>query len=433
MRLGKYSMGIGDRFGRQGEALLRAVITAKQQGADVVPVWNKSHREHIIIGTSPADVRREADAAVQSLGWRGAYHVDADHIGMGNVGPFIASSDFFTLDVAAFIGGASQYDEIRSFIDKHRKYVGNIAIPGIDGAFRLSEKELALIAQKFAPAVKEAAGIHRHIENIKGADNFVVEISMDECDAPQTPVELFFILAAVADEGIPAQTIAPKFTGRFNKGVDYVGDVSLFAREFDENLSVISFAIKEFGLRENLKLSVHSGSDKFSIYDCMRDALKRHDAGLHLKTAGTTWLEELAGLAQAGGNGLKIAKEIYAKAFERFDELRAPYASVTDIDRRLLPAKEVVAAWDGEQFAATLRHDISCESYNPHFRQLLHVSYKTAAEMGERYLNAVEEFKDVISQNVTENIHARHLARVFPSARRDCLPPAGRGRCAGHD
>ena len=100
---------------------------------------------------------------------------------------------------------------------------------------------------------------------------------MDESHAPQTPVELLFILAAIAAEGIPAQTIAPKFTGRFNKGVDYVGDVSQFARELREDVAVIAFAVGEFGLPENLKLSVHSGSDKFSIYGPIREALAEFD------------------------------------------------------------------------------------------------------------------------------------------------------------
>src|SRR5262249_15231440 len=140
------------------------------------------------------------------------------------------------------------------------------------------------------------------------------EVSMDETDAPQTPPELLIILAAFADEGIPAQTIAPKFTGRFNKGVDYVGNVAQFEKEFSEDLAVIALAVKNYGLPANLKLSVHSGSDKFSIYPAIRRGIGKFNAGLHIKTAGTTWLEEIIGLAEAGGSGLTLAKEIYAEA-----------------------------------------------------------------------------------------------------------------------
>src|SRR5216117_347282 len=109
---------------------------------------------------------------------------------------------------------------------------------------------------------------------------------MDETDRPQTPPELLVILAAIADEKIPIQTIAPKFTGRFNKGVDYVGDVAQFAREFNEDIATIAFAVKTYGLQANLKLSVHSGSDKFSIYKSIHDAVTKSGAGVHLKTAG---------------------------------------------------------------------------------------------------------------------------------------------------
>jgi hypothetical protein len=104
MILEKYSFGISDRFGCQGKAQLQAIINAKKQGINITPVWNKSHREHTIIRTEPDDVRAEADEAVQSLAWNGSYYVDADHIGLKNVDLFINSSDFYTLDVADFIG-----------------------------------------------------------------------------------------------------------------------------------------------------------------------------------------------------------------------------------------------------------------------------------------------------------------------------------------
>ena len=176
---------------------------------------------------------------------------------------------------------------------------------------------------------------------------------------PRLPMSLLFILAAIADEGIPAQTIAPKFTGRFNKGVDYVGNVEQFNKEFDEDVCVIAFAVREFGLPENLKLSIHSGSDKFSIYPGMQAAMRKHGAGLHLKTAGTTWLEEIIGLAEAGGEGLEIAREVYRTGLKKFDELCAPYAAVIDIDKNRLPSPDEVDGWSGPFFAKVLRHDQS--------------------------------------------------------------------------
>ena len=413
MILEKFSFGVGDRFSHQGKAQLQAIINAKKDGVIIAPVWNKSHREHSIISTIPADVRKEADEAVKALAYSEAYHVDADHIGLKNVDLFMDSSDFFTLDVADFTGQAAEEDKLKAFVEKHKKYIGSLSIPGIEESFEIIEEKIQTIAAKYLLAAKEAGKIYRHIESAKKADNFITEVSMDETDEPQTPVEMFFILAAIADEGIPAQTIAPKFTGRFNKGVDYVGDVARFAKEFEEDLAVIAFAINEFGLPENLKLSVHSGSDKFSIYGAINKALKKFDAGLHLKTAGTTWLEELIGLAMAGEDGLAIAKEVYINSLSRFDELCRPYATVIDIDKAQLPSHQTVEKWTGSEYADALRHDLSCNKYNPNFRQILHVAYKVAAEMGQHYLNALQKHEEIIAQNVTENIYRRHIKPIF--------------------
>ncbi len=413
MQLEKYSFGLGDRFGHQGKAQLQAIMLAAKQGVDITPVWNKSHREHTIINTAPADVRTEADEAVKALKWSKPYYVDADHIGLKNVDLFVDSSDFFTLDVADFIGRQVDEKDKTAFVNKCKKYVGSLQIPGIETSLQVTEEQLDAIAGKFLLAIREAGKIYRHIEAAKGPAGFITEVSMDETDQPQSPVEMLFILAAIADEGIPAQTIAPKFTGRFNKGVDYAGDVARFAREFEEDLAVIDFAVRQFALPENLKLSVHSGSDKFSIYPAVNAALKKSGAGLHIKTAGTTWLEELIGLALAGGRGLSIARQIYANALSRFDELCGPYATVIDIHQSKLPAPEVVNNWSGQDFAAALRHDQACPQYDPNFRQLLHVGYKIAAETGQDFTGALDQYEQIIAQNVTENIYARHIKPIF--------------------
>ena len=413
MTLGKYSFGIGDRFGHQGKAQLAALIQANQRGINVTPVWNKSHREHSIIGTEPIDVRREADEAVAACAWDGPYFVDADHIGLANVDAFMSASDFFTLDVAESIGTPAAKADVDAFLARHGDLIGTLQIEGIDRAFEVDEAQCASIASKYLGAVREAGRIYRHIASVKGEGNFITEVSMDETDSPQTPVEMLLILAAIADEGIPARTIAPKFTGRFNKGVNYVGDVERFAIEFEQDLAVIAFAVQRFGLPERLKLSIHSGSDKFSIYGPIRRALKKFDAGLHLKTAGTTWLEELIGLALAGGDGLAIAKEVYGAALTRMDELCGPYATVIDIDPDRLPAPGEVDEWDDATFAATLRHNPTCADYNPHVRQLLHVGYKVAAEMGPRFLQALKTHEPTIAENVTTNIYERHIQPLF--------------------
>ena len=413
MKLEKYSFGVGDRFGHQGKAQLNALIKAKQDGLDIVPVWNKSHREHSIIGTNPSNVRIQANQSVQTMGWTDGYYVDADHINMSNVDGFIEYSDFFTLDVADYIGKKPSQNGQKKFFEAALKYVGSLNIPDIQETFTITEKDIDRIGSQFLFAVKEAGCIYRHIEQAKGNDNFITEVSMDESDAPQSPVEMFFILLMMAEENIPAQTIAPKFTGRFNKGVDYVGDVEQFEKEFNQDIAVINFAIKEFGLPDNLKLSVHSGSDKFSIYGPINKALKRFNAGVHIKTAGTTWLEELIGLAEASQQGLDIAKEIYRQSLKKFDELCEPYATVIDIDKSNLPLPEDIEKWNGQTFAAALRHNPACGGYNSDLRQLLHVGYKIAAQMGNKYLDALQENEETVTANVTENIYQRHILPLF--------------------
>ncbi len=413
MILGKYSFGIGDRFGHQGKAQLTAILRAQEQGLEITPVWNKSNREHTIIGTRPTDVRKEADQATAARRWKKPFYVDADHIGLANVDGFMEASDFFTLDVADFIGRPAPEDEVQAFVKKHKDFLGSHEIKGIEERIALDESQLRSIAAKYLTAVRQAGETFRHIEARKGVGRFITEVSMDETDTPQTPVDMLVILAALADEGIPAQTIAPKFSGRFNKGVDYVGNVSQFAREFGEDLAIIRFAVERFGLPDNLKLSVHSGSDKFSIYRPIHRALQQFDAGVHVKTAGTTWLEELIGLALAGGDGLAIAQDIYGKALGRLDELCGPYATVIDIDKTKLPDPDKVRRWDGARFAATLRHDRRCPQYNPSFRQLLHVGYKVAAEMGSRFTEALDKHEAIIAEHVTTNLYDRHIRPLF--------------------
>ena len=407
--LGKFSFGMGDRFAHQAVPQLQAVIMAASQGVEVTPVWNKSNREHLIVGSKAATVRAAAQKAVAQLGWKKPWHVDADHIRLDTVDAFLDSSDFFTIDVADSIGRPVPEPALRAFLDRHSELAGRLEIPGIQRSFDLQRAEVSRVAGKYLCAVQEAGRIFRHIAQAKGAENFIAEVSMDETDSAQTPPELLIILAAMADEKIALQTIAPKFTGRFNKGVDYVGDVARFEREFSEDLAVIAFAVKQYGLPQNLKLSVHSGSDKFSLYRPIRRALAQFNAGLHLKTAGTTWLEELIGLAEAGGDGLALAREIYAQALAHRAELCAPYASVIDIDPAKLPAREQVARWTSAQYAAALRHDPRCPEFNPHVRQLLHVGYKIAAQQGPRYLNMLDACADTVSRNVTQNLFQRHL------------------------
>jgi hypothetical protein len=413
LKLAKYSVGTGDRFAHQAKAQLQACVQALASGIEVVPVWNKSNREHNIIGSEPASVRQAADAAVKALGWKLPYFVDADHITLKTVDRFLDSSDFYTIDVADFIGQASEEAAIDGFVKQHQGLLGSIHLKGVDAPLEITQADLRQAAKKYLAAAKKAGEVYRKIESVKGKGNFITEVSMDETETAQSPAELLIILAMIADEGIPIQTIAPKFSGRFNKGVDYVGNLKQFEREFALDIAVINHAVEHFGLPDNLKLSVHSGSDKFSIYPVIHAAITRLNAGVHLKTAGTSWLEELIGLAEAGGDGLVLAKDIYAAAFAHREELCVPYATVIDIDPAKLPSPSEVKGWSSGQYTSALRHVEGAAAYNSSLRQLLHVGFKVAASEGSRYLGLLESNEAVIAKNVTENLFHRHIAPVF--------------------
>ena len=412
LALPRFSFGVGDRFAHEAEAQLAAFEQLAAAGVVVAPVWNKSNREHTFIGSEPASVRAAAAKAVAARAWSHPWFVDADHIRLDTVDRFLDSSDFFTIDVADSIGKPASEADVAAFVARHPELTVPVVIPDITAAIPLTAAATAAIARTYLLAAREAGAIFRHIHARRG-DDIVIEVSMDETDAAQTPPELLVILALLADEKIPLQTIAPKFTGRFNKGVDYVGDLAVFEREFSDDLAVLAHAVARYGLPATLKLSVHSGSDKFSLYPVIRRALARTGAGLHVKTAGTTWLEEMIGLAEAGGDGLALAREIYAYAYDHVDELCGPYASVIDIDTAKLPSPAEVATWPGPTLAAALRHVPTNPDFNPHMRQLVHVSFKVAAKQGTRYTDLLVANRDIVARQVTENLFDRHLRPLF--------------------
>lgn len=413
LTLERFSFGVGDRFAHQAKAQLAAFQMLEKDGIYVAPVWNKSNREHTFIGSEPQSVFDAAQLAVKELGWNQSWHVDADHINLKTVDRFMACSDFFTIDVADSIGKPAAATDVQAFLSRHPELVGVLSIPDVTVPFTTTRADVERVAAKYLLAVQDAGKIYRHIADAKGEDKIIAEVSMDETDLPQTPPELLIILALLADEKVRLQTIAPKFTGRFNKGVDYVGDLVQFEKEFNDDLAVIAHAVRQYGLPANLKLSVHSGSDKFSLYPIIRKALTRTGAGLHIKTAGTSWLEELIGLAEAGGDGLALAKEIYAYALEHVDELGAPYASVIDIDRSKLPGSSAVNSWSGPRLANALRHIPGHPEFNANMRQLLHVSFKIAAKAGNRYTDLLKANEEIVAKQVTENIYERHMKPLF--------------------
>ena len=171
----KYTFGVGDRFANGAHAQLKAFIAAKELGIDITPVWNKSNREHDIIGSQPQTTRDAADKAVADLGWTGEYLLDADHINFSTVDRFLAPCDFFTLDVADDIGTPADPEEVTAFIERHPELIGKIQIEGIEAPLVITRSLVGKTANQFLKATQKAKAIYDHIVAAKGTD-FVTEV-----------------------------------------------------------------------------------------------------------------------------------------------------------------------------------------------------------------------------------------------------------------
>ena len=159
LTLPKFSIGVGDRFAHQAKAQLAACMLAADAGVEVVPVWNKSNREHTIIGSEPVQTRAAADAAVKELGWTKPFFVDADHINLKTVDRFLDPSNFFTLDVADLIGQPAKPEDVTAFIAAHPELIGKVEIPGVDEPFETDKKFVEGVADKFLAA--QLGGSHQ--------------------------------------------------------------------------------------------------------------------------------------------------------------------------------------------------------------------------------------------------------------------------------
>lgn len=409
----KYSFGTGDRFGRSGQAQLAAIMEMNRLGIPVVPVWNKSNREHSLIGSAPASTAAAAADAVTAAGYRGKYYVDADHVSLDILDRFVPHCNFFTLDVASHIGKKPDETGVRDFLHLMQRYKGDFRLPVTGNIFSVTDAYLQEVARKYLKAMSEVGKMYRYLCKVRDSTEFVTEVSVDESDEVQGPVDLFFILAMLRLFDVDVQTLAPRFPGLFAKGIDYVGDREAFALAFEQDVAIVQMAQKEFRLPSSLKLSVHSGSDKFSLYPVIGSVIRKYNTGIHVKTAGTTWLEEVAALAEAGGEGLEIAKEIYCLSFERTTELAAPYAGLLYFEPEMLPPVEEVRKWNASQFTGAITHDAKNPAYNLHFRQLIHIGYRIAAAMGDRFLNALDTNRQIVSQRVTYNLLERHMKPLF--------------------
>jgi hypothetical protein len=401
------SAGLGDRLGLATPGHVRAVRAA---GGDLAPIFaQQSIREMERTGRTPQQVMDDATWGVFAEGWRAGFGADADHLKTpADVDACVAAGyTFFTFDPGDHVDDAAEETTgLRAMLDRlpwdlledtekdlfGRYSGGRLDLEGRDLA--VDEAAIARAAAKYGRAVAHATALYRHLQEAMGDRPFEVEASVDETASPTMHAQHLYIANELSRLGVRWVSLAPRYVGRFEKGVDYIGDVE----RFEEDFALHAAIARRFG---PYKLSLHSGSDKFSIYP----AAVRQTRGLvHLKTAGTSYLEALRTVAVLDTD---LFREIYAFSLERYEEDRASYHVSASLEKAAAP--EDVA---GKDLPALL------ERFDE--REILHVTFGsvlTREDLRDRLMDALTAHPEDYAQNLEEHF-LRHL-EPFAAARND--------------
>ena len=412
------SAGMGDRLGLATPAHLAAVA-----GTNVQPiVAQQSIREMARTGRTPQQVMDDAMWGVLQAGWSKPWGSDADHLKTAADIDATAAAGFrlFTIDPGAHVDNSgdsddgpscrAKYDKLpwkelevspadcrESYQDRKFKLPG---LPGGKGSLSVSfsESEVKTAAVKYGRAIAHTAKMFRHLKSVCGQAPFELEMSVDETDSPTSPAEHYFVANELRRLGVRPVSLAPRFVGRFEKGVDYIGDVAEFRKQFELHAAIA----RELG---PYKLSLHSGSDKFSIYPI---AVELTGGLIHLKTAGTSYLEALRAIARVEPD---LFREILAFAIERYETDKASYHVSADLTRVTPPGKLKDKQLEG------VLDDF-------HGRQVLHVTFGsvlTAEQSGkpvfrDRLMLTLKEHEAVHYETVSSHLK-RHIAPFAVSPR----------------
>ncbi len=393
------SAGLGDRVGLATPGHVRAV---RETGGKIAPIFvQQSIREMTRTGRTPQQVMDDALWGMVAEGWQGGFGADADHLMTEqDVDACLACGyTFYTIDPRAHVDDRVEHaspDQLKQSIQQLpaevRPEASGLAgkVLDIDGrAIEFTPPVLATAAVKYGRAVLHVAVLYRHLAEKAGSRPFELEVSVDETDLPTTFTEHVYIARELRRLGVKWVSLAPRFTGRFEKGVDYIGDLAAFEADVAGHAAIA----RQMG---PYKLSLHSGSDKFRIYPLAA----HHTRGLvHLKTAGTSYLEALRTIAAIDP---VFIKEIYRFARSRYQTDSVTYHVSAQLPRA--PEPEVVQDWPAllDQFDA---------------RQIFHVTFGSvltdrSAGEGQGFYS---HFIELLQQNeelYAENLHShfrRHL------------------------
>lgn len=351
------SFGFGDRLGIATTGHVRAV---RETQGRVAPIFaQQSIREMLRTRRSPAQVLDDATWGVFEEGWNSGIGADADHLKTKVDIDICLAAGYclFTFDPGEYVNPVKEHASSHQLKEQIKNLPARMQITAtglLDQKFNiegfrveLKEKILARAIAKYSRAILHVTSLYEHLQKMAGNRLYEVEISMDETDEPTSPAEHVYIASELKRFGVKWVSFAPRFVGRFEKGVDYIGDI----RAFETELAVHAAIARMFG---PYKLSLHSGSDKFSLYP----VLLEKTAGLaHIKTAGTSYLEALRTIAELDQ---PLFKEIYTFALQHYDKDKLSYHVSAQADRA--PAPDQVMDWPGvlNQFEA---------------REILHVTF----------------------------------------------------------
>lgn len=374
------SFGFGDRLGLATPGHIAAV-----RGTGLAPVFaQQSVRENTRTGRTPQQVMDDARRAVEAAGWDAPWGADADHLKtVDDLPPFVSAGyTLFTIDPGEHVDNAASGYSLPVLQEKAR----GLEWEALEGRYlqstsegpwgQFNQESLLRAAVKYGRAIAHTATLHHRLRTMK--DEFDFEVSVDETDAPTSPLEHYFIASELIQAGVHFTSLAPRFIGSFEKGVDYIGNLAALDAEMGRHASVT----KHFG---TYKISLHSGSDKFSVYPLL---VKHWGSRLHIKTAGTSYLEALRTLAVTEP---ALFERIWALGLERYPEDRATYHVSAD------PGKVP----SGLSFPDLLD--------DFHAREILHVTFGSALmRFGPEIKSAIAKHMDRYNTNL--QVHFRkHL------------------------
>jgi tagaturonate epimerase len=395
--------GFGDRLGLATPGHVQAV-----RGTGVAPIFaQQSVRENARTHRTPQQVMDDAAWGVFQTGWNQPWGADADHLKtQADIDSFFdAGFTFFTIDPGDHVDNAAQTDPASILAEKvhalpwehlrsspeeiYRLYMEK-QFEIEDFTLELSEIALLRAMAKYGRAIAHTLHMAEHLAARAGSKPYDLEISVDETETPTSAAEHFFVASELRRLGVRWISMAPRFVGRFEKGVDYIGDTNQFEQEFARH-AAIARSFENLG--GSYRMSMHSGSDKFSIYQI---AFEKANGLLHLKTAGTSYLEALRVIAQVDTG---FFREILQLAMERYEIDRASYHVSAQLENVHIPQPDAVQALPAllDQFDA---------------RQVFHVTFGAALDRFGPQIQQVLRAHETDYYNTLKVHFKKHLAPI---------------------